>query len=983
MKKILTPLLFSAVLISLSVITSRGQSLCSDFGINGMASTLESHITRFNSAVVLASGKIVAVGYFDDNRDKDFLVARYNSNGTPDNTFGTNGLQVFDITGTDKDDVAMTVTTAPDGNLLVGGVSAGYGTIIKISTAGSLVTTFGTSGKIVYPILYSSVESILVGSDDVIYGIGKTFDTDNIVIRQLGIRAFDQSGTAITTYGENGHYYNRDYLLWHTDQIDAALQSDGKLLVTGSFGAPDNIDLWRVIRINTNGTVDTSFGSNGVMEEGEPAAAKVEDIKLGADGSIYLGGAIRIDSDLPSLAMVKKRNSNGSPNTAFNSTGSATHSGAGDNAVIGAIEIDGNGKVYIAGSKMNANDETDFLLTAFNANGTVDSNFGVHVDRMAGSNGGALSDLIRLADGSFIACGYLEGADHAYGVVVKYKPTGELDENFGAGGSTVARLAGEGSMKAIAMTADGKIVTAGTYLHNGSNTGIAVARFNADGSPDLSFGTYGYVRYDINENRQFVNAIHLYNDGKILVAGNTLHPTSGEDYLLVKLNANGSPDTGFGTNGVWTKHHGAYGKNNTLQNIRVDSQGRVMIMGDANYLGGSYVDATVMRILADGSADASFGTNGVVRVTLTSVNDFFYDVAIMDDGTFMALGAGTVNVGGVVVKILADGTLDQTFGTNGIYHLPWADDEEHFRPIRVLSTANNKLLMGGIEKDIDQVFDRTPVLYRINTSGEVDVTFDGDGNKSFLNFHNVDVLPGWLVADGKIVVAGEMPTSEGDFAIMILDENGNEEAIHHFTIGEDGIVGLLKNSSGNYYAGLSTETGIGVVVCLNPEGTSGSPTDCNDLDDPLVSKEGDALMSTEADTYQWYKDGNIIGGATDRTIAIDLLDAAIYQVEVTIGECVLYSDEYVYVITGISPEKARSISVYPNPVKSDIVIQSETDLRGTDIGLYSSQGVLINRLTAPVGFSTTLSGEGLLPGVYFLRAQSPHGLEVIKIIKMH
>src|SRR5690606_8990519 len=227
MKRLLLLLVF-ALASSHMAIHCTAQSLCNDFGTNGLAATLESHITRFNSAVVLANGKIVAVGYYDDNRNKDFLVARYNSNGTPDVTFGKSGVRLYDLTGNYKDDMAMSVTVAPDGNLLVGGVSDGYGAIIKISSNGTLVNSFGTSGKVVYPILYSSVEAILIGDNNTIYGVGKTFDTDNLVFRRLGIRAFNQNGAPVTTFGENGHYTNFDFLLWHTDQIDAALQSDGK-----------------------------------------------------------------------------------------------------------------------------------------------------------------------------------------------------------------------------------------------------------------------------------------------------------------------------------------------------------------------------------------------------------------------------------------------------------------------------------------------------------------------------------------------------------------------------------------------------------------------------------------------------------------------------------------------------------------------------------------------------------------------------------
>src|SRR5690606_31401282 len=220
------------------------------------------------------------------------------------------------------------------------------------------------------------------------------------------------------------------------------------------------------------------------------------------------------------------------------------------------------------------------------------------------------------------------------------------------------------------------------------------------------------------------------------------------------------------------------------------------------------------------------GDNGVVRVTLTAVNDSFSDVAIMDDGSYFVVGSGTVNVGGVVVKVSADGIVDETFGTSGIFHLPWSDDEEEVRPERVLSTANNKLLLGAFKK-IKTTTGSIPVLYRINTSGSVDNSFDGDGYKILFDFEETD-QPGWLVDGETIVVAGENETSAGDFSMMILDENGGETDMIHFTVGEDGIVALLKNPAGGYYAGLATSNGLGLVICLNPEGSPGHPDDCDD-----------------------------------------------------------------------------------------------------------------------------------------------------------
>lgn len=974
--------LLSSTLVAialLSAVTGRAQSLCNDFGKNGLAATLESHITHFNSAIVLPNGKIVAVGYYDNNLEKDFLVARFNSDGTPDFTFGDGGVRVYDLTGNDKDDEALCVAVAPDGNLLVGGISNEYGTIIKIAGNGLLVASFGTNGQVRYPILYTSVEELLI-RNNTIYGVGKTYASENIVVRHLRIHAYNTNGTPITAFGEDGMYVNRQFWLMYTERVDAAFQTDGKIVVSTRFPGVQRMEYWRVIRVNTDGTTDTSFGNDGEVEFEEPEGAGVRDIKLDNDGNIYLGGFIHLDSDLPSQAMVKKLNGNGALMGAFHGDGSAIHTGAGDNALINAIEVDANGKIYIAGSKRNASGEADFLLGAFNANGTIDINFGVHVDRIPDTSGGELEELIRLANGEFIACGYVNGADHKYGVVVKYTATGKLDATFGTNGSAVTRYAGEGSMNVMARTSDGKIVTAGTYSQAGSNTGIAVARFNADGSPDLTFGTYGYVRYDINENRQFARALHVYDDGKILIGGGAHNPGNGEDYLLVKLKADGSLDNTFGDNGIFTKHHGPYAKHNRLNSVRVDAQGRILIAGDANYTGGSYNDATMMRLLPNLDMDTNFGNNGVCNVQLSILHDTFSDVAIMTDGSYLLLGQSTENTSGVVVKVSPSGVVDETFGNSGIFTLPWPDTEEVVYPSRVLSVSNNKLLIIGGKKKKTQT-GSIPVLYRINVSGSVDNSFNGNGYKILFNF--MDGQQVGLYVDGEnIVVGGERQTAISDVGLQILDKDGGDIGLYDFKVGEDNVVGLIKNPSGGYIAGITTSSGLGLLACLNPTGsTGGNNGDCSSMTKPQISTSDGMLVSTVGDSYQWYKDSKVIPGATNRQLPVDLLDEAIYKVKVTIGNCTLFSGDYFNIITAVSPEKARSISVYPNPVHGDITIKSTTDLRDVTLELFSPQGALLNSNSTATGFSTTLRGDGLAPGVYFLRAKSNHGTEIIRILK--
>src|SRR5690606_3522074 len=191
----------------------------------------------------------------------------------------------------------------------------------------------------------------------------------------------------------------------------------------------------------------------------------------------------------------------------------------------------------------------------------------------------------------------------------------------------------------------------------------------------------------------------------------------------------------------------------------------------------------------------------------------------------------------------------------------------------------------------------------------------------------------------------------------------------------------LVKSSGGYIAGFTTQNGLGVLVCLNPNGSSGNSGDCTGVSTPTISAGDDMLIASEGNSYQWYKDEQIIPGGTSRELQVDLLDAAIYKVNVTTGGCSLFSSDYFLLITSVSPEKARSISLVAIPVQNDIVIRSTMDLRDVILELFSPQGALLRASNVSSGFTATMPCAHLIPGVYYLRARSAHGTEIIRIFK--
>jgi len=208
-----------------------------------------------------------------------------------------------------------------------------------------------------------------------------------------------------------------------------------------------------------------------------------------------------------------------------------------------------------------------------------------------------------------------------------------------------------GPAAAVAVQGDGKIVTAGGTETLGGD--FLVYRFNADGSADQSFGLGGVVGTDIAGRADIARAIALQGDGKIIVAG-----SSDGEFALARYNANGSPDTTFGTNGVVTTPFGA---DATALDVAIQDDGKIVAAGRSSATAGGTSTFALVRYNADGSLDTSFDGDGKVTTGfgLTAANS----VAMAPGGRIVAGGTAETNHGdAALVRYLADGSLDPTFG---------------------------------------------------------------------------------------------------------------------------------------------------------------------------------------------------------------------------------------------------------------------------------------------------------------------------------
>ncbi|MEJ2617302.1 MAG: T9SS type A sorting domain-containing protein, partial [Ignavibacteriaceae bacterium] len=329
--------------------------------------------------------------------------------------------------------------------------------------------------------------------------------------------------------------------------------------------------------------------------------------------------------------------------------------------------VGGEEKIVAAGSTYDGNDY-DFALARYNAEGTLDNTFGIDgiVTTKVSSNNNdeAISGVIQ-SDGKFIAAGHSNDEGDYKFALVRYTVNGFPEK-------TVTTQAGVSFSTAysVEIQSDGKIIAAGS-TYNGRSFAFALIRYNVDLSLDNSFGTDGIVTTEIGTIDDRLSSIVIQEDGKIVAAGSTCRGHNDYDIALVRYNLNGDLDTTFGEGGIVitqidTAYDDAYSV--AVQKNSGNLTGEKIIIAGTACIAGQF-DFALVRYNLNGTLDSSFGANGIVTTKLNSTsNSVARSISIQSNGKLLAAGS-TINAGYcdfAIVRYNYNGTLDNSFGTNGI-----------------------------------------------------------------------------------------------------------------------------------------------------------------------------------------------------------------------------------------------------------------------------------------------------------------------------
>ncbi|HEX4795100.1 MAG TPA: SdrD B-like domain-containing protein [Humisphaera sp.] len=594
------------------------------------------------------------------------------------------------------------------------------------------------------------------------------------------------------------------------------VQSDGKELV-GGWAVVGGWRRFAVTRLNTNGSVDTTFGTAGTASVAVGVFSQATAIALQSDGRIVVAGTTDVGLGTTDTKghtsnqdfAVARLNSNGTIDTSFNTTGSITIDFNANQDSVAGVRIQSDGKIVVAGSAdAGPGDDTSlFAVARLNSNGTLDTTFGtggkVTTDIDTGTDNGY---GVRLdSSGRIVVAGTSSAAGSTVQMIsmVRYKTNGALDTTFGTGGKVLTQsptVYGAGG-KALFIQSNGQLLVVGQDStidqFQRIKDSIIVARYSSNGVLDSTFGSAGIAETNISQFALTTTSAALTSDGHILVAGLTGSGTSTNSFL-VRLTSAGGLDTSFGSSGV------AASQPSTLAWLAQTSGGAIIGVGmQFQFSGPEYQISLVLRYTAAGAFDTTFaGVGHETLIPQVPVTAFSLDAAIQPDGKIITVGAADRLLGTgsdfLMSRWNANGSLDTTFATNGNF---LADESNRLdRLFSVLVQPDGKILAEGTSNVSGSSI---TYIFRVNSNGTLDSTFGSGGAVTLSN--GIGGLTDAMIrlADGKLLLynGGQDLGFPGNSTITVerLLATGAVDT----TFGQSGITSM-------HFSGYATLVGFGV-----------------------------------------------------------------------------------------------------------------------------------------------------------------------------
>lgn len=376
--------------------------------------------------------------------------------------------------------------------------------------------------------------------------------------------------------------------------------------VTNIGGSND----FALLRFDAHGVLVPGFGTAGIVKANLLGDDWATSMQVLANGSVLLFGYLHESTSF----ILAKFTSAGALDTSFSGGAGYVSTNIGSYALGTDIAVLADGKILVAGSATTDASPQNIVLARYTANGVLDGTFGTAGVVRTDIGGGFdyANGLLVQADGKILVVGYNSFWYGSYFALVRYTADGQLDTSFGNNGVVTTDISNDSDYaQKVLLQSDGEILVAG-YAKSGSQQDIVLTRYTSSGVLDklVSINIASFDRaYDI--------ALQAA-DNKMLIAGASGNKVTDSDVVVVRLNADGSRDSGFGTNGVVVTD---LGHNASAESITVADDGKIIVGGYVE--NGSNKDFLLLAYDTTGTLDQSFGTPAASTYELSGTLSFW------------------------------------------------------------------------------------------------------------------------------------------------------------------------------------------------------------------------------------------------------------------------------------------------------------------------------------------------------------------------
>ncbi len=556
--------------------------------------------------------------------------------------------------------------------------------IITYSQSGVLDPAFGKGGIVTtdagVPFNYAdSGKQVLIQGDSIIYFLQEANHATVISRRHV-------NGSEDNSYNRHG----RPVTVSLTN-VEAKLQSDGKLLIGGSINVGGYPARFRygIVRLNTDGAVDNTFNNGAMLTTANSGYDYfVGSFDLTSDNKIVIDGEVDMLFGTYDNEVIERYNSDGSADISFNGTGYEV-----TNALSGysLVATQPDNKIIL---------NHGYSLVRLNTDGSTDSTFNTNPVR-AFVNFNTSTIKIQ-KDGKIVIAGNAESGANYYFAIARYDSTGNPDSTFGNYGFQTTDFNDSVAFgTSLNFQSDGKIIQGG-YAGT-TNVNFAFVRYTANGITDSSYGIKGKVETDFGKN-DYSNATAIFSNDKLVSLGYTTE--SATTYLAAaEYNTDGSLDNSFDSAGLLINHLSQGSTRYTCTALQKD--GKVVAAG-YTWNGSHYNAAAARYNPTDGSLDTSFDSGSIQQSGIDTANNQIYAIAVQNDDKIIT--GGLAGSQAVLIRYNTNGTLDNTFNGTGILKTDFG--------------AGSYISDIAIQPDGKIVVRSLQVLARFNANGSSDNTFN-------------------------------------------------------------------------------------------------------------------------------------------------------------------------------------------------------------------------------------------------------------------